>query len=195
MKRIALVLSLAMALPATADVWDSPEPVCNRLWYMRNLVMDRAGYCFGSALGEALFDNSDCVGGDIRLSPNDSRQVAKMKALEDQEGCRVNTKARTLDLFGENPAVLRRLRDMPMPGWGSGGCTWAGAPIPLFDGYSSGSVQIGQIRAGDRLSFEYESEGKWSAVSTSGSKGEQDILGWFDHTKYNTERNCTDWAG
>ena len=33
---------------------------CEEWWFTRNLVFDRAGYCFSSPLGQAVFDNSDC---------------------------------------------------------------------------------------------------------------------------------------
>ena len=46
MKRLALLCAL-LASPAAAS------DVCDDLWFTRNLIMDRAGYCFGSVLGRA----------------------------------------------------------------------------------------------------------------------------------------------
>ncbi len=97
---------------------------------MRNLIMDRAGYCFGSALGQALYDNGDCIGKQVSLSPAQSRQVQNIQRLEAEIGCKVNTGSRRLDL--PNMELLRRLHDMPLPDNGGWACIgWQGAAVPL----------------------------------------------------------------
>ena len=197
MKRFLCGVSLGLLLagPAPADVWDSPEPSCNWLWFTRNLIMDRAGYCFGSALGRAFFDNADCRGTDVKLSARESRQVAKMQALERELGCKVNTGARQLDV-PLDIQLVRRLRDMPLPDGGESGCRWAGSPVPLQDGYTPGSKVIGAIEAGDSLGFGSRLEGDWSEVTIrKGGDDGSGMMGWFDHTKHDTQKNCTDWAG
>lgn len=182
-----------LAGPVSADVWDSAEPTCNWLWFTRNLIMDRAGYCFGSPLGKAFFDNSDCRGTEVQLSTRESHQVKKMVALERELGCKVNTQARDLDVhYLVHP--YKKLRDLPLPSGGETAClSWRGAAVPIFDGYTSGSKRIGEIRPGDWLGFSSESEGNWSAVTVS--RGNNGIFGWFDHSKYDTQKGCTDWAG
>lgn len=198
MKRIALALSMGMPLlaaPAAADVWDSDEPACNWLWFTRNLIMDRAGYCFGSPLGKALFDNADCRGTEVKLSARESRQLAKMQALERQANCAVNTNARRLDVPLDT-RLLKQLRDLPVPQWGASGCRWAGRPVPIYNGYTQGSDVIGEIHAGDALSFESQHEGNWTAVEIrQGGYDGPARMGWFDNRKHNPETGCTDWAG
>lgn len=197
MKRFAAALAVVLALagPAPADVWDSPEPTCNQLWFTRNLIMHRAGYCFGSPLGKAMFGNAHCSGTEVRLSAGQSRQVAKMRAMEQATGCKVNTAARHIDVPVNIPAISR-LRDLPLPSGGESGCRWAGGPVPVYDGHTPGSKPIGEIHAGDVLGFSSMPEGNWTAagIRRGGYDGPYS-LGWFDHTKYDTEKDCTDWAG
>ncbi|WP_347266778.1 DUF4453 domain-containing protein [Paracoccus sp. (in: a-proteobacteria)] len=198
MKRLVLALSAGLSLlaaPASADVWDSPEPSCNQLWFTRNLIMHRAGYCFASPLGQALFGNAGCRGTEVKLSARESRQVAKMQAMERELGCKVNTRARQLDVPADTRA-LRQLRDLPLSDGGVSGCRWAANPVPLLDGYTPGSRQIGEIRAGDTLVFSDQPEGNWTAVTIR--KGGYDgpvAMGWFDHSRHDVEKGCTDWAG
>ena len=87
MKRLILALILLASPAAAADV-------CDDLWFTRNLIMDRAGYCFGSALGQAVFDNGNCIGKSVSLSTQLQRQVAEIRELEKQIPCKVDT-ART----------------------------------------------------------------------------------------------------
>ena len=54
MRFLTVVFLLLTPVTAVADA------LCDELWLTRNMVFDRAGYCFGSNLGEAIFDNSDC---------------------------------------------------------------------------------------------------------------------------------------
>ncbi len=97
--RMFFIIALFLpAAPATAEVWQYGEPECNELWFARNLIMDRAGYCFGSPLGQALFDNRDCRGSDVSLSPAHKSQVRKIQSLEAQIRCKVNSGRVGLDV-------------------------------------------------------------------------------------------------
>jgi len=63
---------------------------CFDLWYERNAIFDRNGYCFSSNLGKRTFDNSDCWTKNPSLSPSEQRRVAQLKAEENRRGCKVN---------------------------------------------------------------------------------------------------------
>lgn len=160
---------------------------------MRNLIMDRAGYCFGSALGQALYDNGDCVGKQVSLSSAQSRQVQSIQQLEHEIGCDVNTGSRRLDV----PRIesLRRLKDMPLPDNGGWACIgWQGATVPLYDGYTEGASVIGQIRPGDRLDFGFIREGDWRAVVvSSGASGGSGTMSWANFGS--AEPPCATSAG
>ncbi|OSP53525.1 YARHG domain-containing protein [Pseudoruegeria sp. SK021] len=190
LSRAFFVLSLALpVLPASADVWEYGEQECNELWFSRNLIMDRAGYCFGSPLGQALFDNANCHGSNVALGAENTRQVERIRALEAQIGCKVNTGQTWLDV--PNMDGLRRLRDMALPDNGASACTWAGAPLPYYDGYSAGAQVIGQINVGDRIGFGWIGEGDWTVIAVGG----QSVIGWVNFSNSNFEQSCADWAG
>ncbi|WP_116131741.1 DUF4453 domain-containing protein [Tropicimonas sp. IMCC34043] len=195
MRRFKLALPVVLsflAAPAVAEVWEYGEAECNELWFTRNLIMDRAGYCFGSALGQALFDNRDCRGKDVQLSAAQSAQVRKIQALETQIGCKVNTSRRSLDL--PFMAELRRLRDMPLPADGGWACIgWQGAAVPLYDGYSAGAQVVGQIRPGDWVGYGYIGDGGRTVVMVrrGGERG-NGMLGWMDDS---VRASCAEEAG
>jgi hypothetical protein len=63
---------------------------CFDLWYERNAIFDRNGYCFSSTLGKRTFDNSDCWTKTPNLSTAEQRRVAAIKAEENRRGCKVN---------------------------------------------------------------------------------------------------------
>jgi hypothetical protein len=178
-RTLPLLLAL-LSTPLAADVWEYGEAECNELWFMRNLIMDRAGYCFGTPLGQALFDNGDCRGKEVTPSAAESRQVQKIQTLEREIGCEVDTGSSRLDL--PNMAALRRLKDMPLPDNGEAACIgWMGEVLPLYDGYGAGAAEIGQIRPGDTISYSYIGEGDWTVVTVSaGGFGGPVVQGWID---------------
>ncbi|MEM1129290.1 MAG: YARHG domain-containing protein [Pseudomonadota bacterium] len=194
MKRVvcmALSAGLSLGTPAFGEVWEYGEAECNQLWFMRNLIVDRAGYCFGSELGQALFNNGDCVGQDIRLSPAQEAQVGRIRGLERQIGCSVDTSATSLDVA--YMGALRNLRDMALPDNGAALCTWAGSPVSLFDGAGAGSTAIGTMEAGDTVTFEWIGEEAASLLTISkGGRDGPTLLGWSPNGAVNFERDCTD---
>jgi hypothetical protein len=193
MRSVLLAVALCWALvPAgRAEVWPYGEAECNQLWFMRNLIMDRAGYCFGSPLGRALFDNGDCRGKQVSLSPAQAAQAQKIRALEQEIGCRVNTDVPRLDVDGM--AALRRLRDMPLPDNGGAACTWTGPDVALRVGMGADAAPLGRLAAGDRVYLGWIPEGDWTVISVGSGGGAR--LGWVDLRALDLEARCTDWAG
>ncbi|PRY26499.1 YARHG domain-containing protein [Aliiruegeria haliotis] len=195
MRFVGWIVAAALTVPAApgaAEVWQYGQSDCNQLWFMRNLIMDRAGYCFGTNLGKSLYDNGDCTGKQVHLSGDESRQVKKIKALETRIGCKVNTGGTSLDV--PMKSNLLRLRDMPLPADGGWGCLgWAGRAAPIHDGYSSGRRVIGSIDPGDNVFFGFLGEGGWSPVIVAkGGNGGKEILGWIDAS---LDPVCTSEAG
>jgi hypothetical protein len=80
---VAVVSGLSLAAPASAQS-------CYDLWYERNEIFDRNGYCFSTDLGQETFDNSDCWTANPRLSRGEQRRVDQIKRQERRMGCRVN---------------------------------------------------------------------------------------------------------
>ncbi|WP_420411732.1 caspase family protein [Roseibium sp.] len=69
-----------------------PLESCDSLWYERNAIFARNGYCFRSARGRQTFSNAGCrVGvsaGNIPLSAAERREVARLVAREKALHCR-----------------------------------------------------------------------------------------------------------
>ena len=182
-----MVLFLAIGSPALADGY------CDDLWYTRNDVFDQAGFCFGSTLGKAVFDNGDCTTQTISLGPNAKKFVDYVTNLEAQAGCAVDTNRSAINLA--DLAIRRRLTDQPiMDELGSGCLGWVGPVVPLYAGQKTSSATIGQIDPGDFVSFGYLSVGDWSYVTTwSHNWGSLRSGGWLLNNI--GDGACQDWAG
>ncbi|MDK3072838.1 DUF4453 domain-containing protein [Sedimentitalea sp. JM2-8] len=156
---------LAFALLPLAG-WSDEQ--CEDIWFTRNLIMDRAGYCFASPLGQALFDNSDCVGSQVQLDAAAAETVTRIRALEAEYACNVDTRRHGLDMA--DIAFRRALRDLPLRHMGNASewaCQgWTGPTLPLYDGFSDPLHAIGQILPGDFVSFGHDGPGQgWVYVS------------------------------
>lgn len=180
------LIVLTMAGPAAADG-------CDDLWFTRNLIMDRAGYCFGSTLGQAVFDNSDCIGKSVQVAPIDSQLVARIQNLEKVHGCRVNTSGTHLDL--PDSFVRRQLIDLPVRDEFESACLgWLGQVVPLRSGTSTLAPVIGQILPGQTVSYGHYPVGNWSYVTVSNRGAWQPVGGgWLDLGTYGEQ--CEQVAG
>lgn len=157
----ALVAALMLgAVPAQA------QDICAEAWFVRNLAFDRAGYCFGSNLGQAMFDNSDCTTKSPRLGSESRQLVAAIKSTEEMLGCRIDTSARNLSVPHE--AEWRRMEDLAAPAdWASGCLGWQGADFPLHAGHRPGAPVTAMARAGMVIEWEYDTFGPpgWEFVT------------------------------
>ena len=174
-----------LAAPAAADV-------CDDLWFTRNLIMDRAGFCFGSALGQAQFDNRDCIGKNVSIDQQTQNFVAQIQSFERRLECRVNTGQPVLDL--KDAHIRRTLDNLPLADEFQSACLgWKGAPTPLYAGLGTQSRIIGYIMPGDRVGFGHIPAGDWSYVTASGPDWQPHAGGWlFCAVGFEA---CTDWAG
>lgn len=62
-------------------------PSCDDLWWERNAIFNRYGYCFKTARGRNAFDNSDCFTSNPSLSSADTSRVNQIKRQESRMGC------------------------------------------------------------------------------------------------------------
>ncbi len=187
MHRLLLPFLLLLAGPALA------LDGCEDVWFTRNLIFDRAGYCFGSPLGQALFDNGDCTGKDVTLAPAAKRVVDQILAIEAQFGCKVDTSRTWLDM--DDMAFRRVLIDLPIRDEFESGCLgWTGATVPLFAGVSPGAPAIGRIEPGDWISFAFVPQGNAAYVTIHGANwGALKSAGWL--LVPTNEASCQQWAG
>ncbi len=72
---------------ATRPIAPTGGDTCERLWYDRNLIFHNKGYCFQSSRAKAVFDTSQCSGRSPSLSSAEKREVARIKAAEQANGC------------------------------------------------------------------------------------------------------------
>ncbi|HGG05035.1 MAG TPA: DUF4453 domain-containing protein [Aliiroseovarius sp.] len=176
MKRLLIVLVLALS-PVSASAGD----VCDDLWFSRNQVFDAYGYCFGSALGKAVFGNSGCSTRSPSLSASDQAYVAWIKTQEEEWNCRVDNHRTNLNV---DLLFLRRtLRDpVVLSGYESACLGWRGDYVALRDGHSGSSPIIGEVRPGDDIYWEYTWIGApdgWDfLVARQASDGRALAMGW-----------------
>lgn len=91
-KICVLVLTLFAACanlsPAAAqDYWSLS---CGDLWYRRNAIFARNGYCFKTDRALRVFGNENCryyVEADVPMSQGERRQVEILRDVERQKGC------------------------------------------------------------------------------------------------------------
>ncbi len=77
----------AVKVPPPPDTSASVGQSCFDLWYARNSIFHRNGYCFKTAKGKKYFDNSSCYTSNPSLSGVDMSRVMKIKAHETAQGC------------------------------------------------------------------------------------------------------------
>lgn len=179
---IALVTLIAP--PAVADP-------CNDLWFTRNLIMDRAGYCFGSPLGKATFDNAGCAGKSVELTRSEQKLVDQIRRTEKELSCKVDTKASRLS-FGDKKWRWM-MRDLPVASEFESGCFgWLDPETPLYVARSRNAPVASTIRRGDNLLYSHEHVDDWDYVLIL--RNDEVIgAGWLgDKTN---EKSCEGWAG
>lgn len=193
MIRYVLFMS-CIALPASAQ----NSAFCQELWLSRNTVMDRAGQCFGTALGQAVFDNSDCVDGDIRLTPLDAELVRVAQDIEEWAECAVDTTADRLmvDVLPFH-ARLMELFTIPVRADGEFGCTgYLGEAIPLHTGTSTSMTVIGMIEPGHTITMSHNTvRGGWQYLEVSDADGMDVTHGWAQGLPGDPDEICAFSAG
>jgi hypothetical protein len=192
--RAVITIPAAVAATLLATGPAAANEFCDDLWFSRNQLYDRAGYCFSTPLGQAVFDNSDCIGKDVTLEPGGDALVAYIRDLEIREGCDVNTSGTTLevanmDLRFELETVVARSE------YASGCLGWQGPSLALTAGPRPGSPLLSTVEPGDDITWEYEPVGwpeGWEFITVY-RDGVQIGLGW--HPGQIDYDLCTNLAG
>lgn len=174
------------------------QAFCQELWLSRNTVMDRAGQCFGSTLGQAVFDNSDCVEGDIRLNPLDAELVRVAQDIEQWAQCDVDTDVERLmiDVLPFH-ARLMELFTVPVRIDGEFGCTgYLGEPVPLHAGISNNTTVIGMVEPGHTITMSHNPvRGGWQYLEVSDADGMLVAHGWAQGLPGDPDQICSFSAG
>ncbi|KMW60172.1 hypothetical protein AIOL_000325 [Candidatus Rhodobacter oscarellae] len=149
---------------------------CEELWFARNMAFHKAGYCFGSNLGQAVFGNFGCVGKDVTLAPRQAAFVARLRASEAEEGCRVDTSAGRVSVSLSE--ARKRLTDQPFPSIYESACIgWRGGPLSLFAGRGQDAAKMATVFDGVDLLLQYEDADGYSFVEAM-TEGEVVAVGW-----------------
>lgn len=155
------------------------EDACHDLWFTRNLVLDRAGQCFGTNLGRAVFDDANCSTRSPTLSKQDQALIFLLEQKEKKLDCKVNTDS-------SRPPVkvvwLRmQMKTLPIVSATRLTCNeWNGPFIKLYSGIDpETSKRTGEIEVDDNVIFAHEPRGKWQFVTVERSS-EYVGAGWFE---------------
>ncbi len=158
--RLCLVLIgalTALGSPAIAD------ERCDDLWFTRNLIFDRAGYCFGSPLGQAVFGNEGCTTSEPVLGGDDQYVVAEAGWKEAEWNCAVDTGRAALTISGLD--LRRQIRDLPLISEFESACIgWRGGRLPLRAARDQIAQLTGAARDGETLLFRFDDRRGWSFV-------------------------------
>ena len=174
-RALAFLLGLGLAGPAAAN--------CDDLWFTRNLIMDRAGYCFGSALGRAVFDNADCTGKSVTLSAGDQALVERLRVAERDQQCRVDTTRREIDL--DDRHIRPRLVDLPVAVPDGSACmNWLSARIAVHAGRNRATPVLGHIEPGDNVNAHHQDENGWSYVQIYRPENPEADEPWAGPTRF-----------
>ena len=168
------LLVLMFLLPATSL---KAASLCDELWLTRNAIYDRAGFCFSSELGKAIFNNDDCV-------PQIGNFDAKTQALIDQvheeelrHQCNVNTSRHQLDFRDWE----RRLQfeDLPVPDGLESSClNYLGPAFPLFRARNVTSAISGKILTSDNIAYNYNGVAEWMFLTVYDDEDQIRTEGW-----------------
>ncbi|MEM8838535.1 MAG: DUF4453 domain-containing protein [Pseudomonadota bacterium] len=182
-RSLGLVFGLSLGLLALMQTARA-DPYCLELWFDRNAIFDRAGYCFNSSLGKTVFDNSDCISQNVQLSGEAERQVGEIRREERANGCgRPNFTS--FDLQEVIPLLRLRwqLEEWPRRDIAGSACIGYNGPqqLALRARPSTNSRILGTIEVGDDISYNhYPKNETWSFVTTrDGASGQAKALGWF----------------
>lgn len=150
LRRLALAAVVAASAATAANAQDAQ---CEDWWFARNLIFDRAGYCFASPLGRALFDNADCSTTAPNLPADLAAQVAQIRALEAEFACAVDTTRGSLS-DPQSVDAYRAMWDIPVRDLGESGCIgYRGPVVTLRLGAREDAPVAGTIQPGMSIGF------------------------------------------
>jgi hypothetical protein len=183
MRYLVVVLSLLWAGAAQA------VEICDELWFTRNLVFDHAGQCFQSPLGQAIFDNSDCLVGNAEPDPSEAEIVALVRTMEAEWGCDVDTTRTSLRI----PNIAQRMAMIDLPvadGFESMCIGYRGPATELYTGRHASAPVSGVIQPGDDLTYVFIPMHGWTFFDL-GRNGE---MGWGAIREL-SDLKCDSFAG
>ncbi len=185
------VSAMSQAFPTLGNSRTS----CESLWVERNQILNVGGQCFETALGQAVFDNSDCTPGAPSLPEVAVDRISRIERAEQGRLCAVDTGQNRITVngrygllrFGEGGlslgrwrAALRNLDVFPRPAR-TRSCTVRGLSeggfLALRSGPDTRYPQIGELLNGERVSSTTACMGRWCFGVVQNSAAPRN--GWF----------------
>ncbi len=190
----------AMALGQSFPLQAGGRASCESLWLERNQILNEAGQCFDTALGQAVFDNGDCTPGAVALSEGALNRIARLKQAESRRACAVDTTQGQIIAYGRFgplafgnggivlgrwPGALRKLDVFPRAAARERVCTVTGLGegdvLALRSGPDVRYAQIGRLENGVRVISGARCEGRWCFADSVRTGNRTDRrFGWFN---------------
>jgi len=166
------MILLCLIVPAPVAALE----ICDDLWFTRNLVFHRAGHCFGSVLGKAVFGDEGCNKDGGAPDKDALALIERVRGLEAEFNCDVDT---TQDFLAVPVFEQRKdLIDLPFPSEIESACVgWKGGRLALRKAHKDGAELLGAVRDGDTLLFQYQDVGDWMFVEVQ-QNGIPAGMGW-----------------
>ncbi len=191
------VSTLAEVFPALG----SRRASCESLWVERNQILNVAGQCFNTALGQAVFDNADCTPGAPALPEGAVNRISRIELEEQGRLCAVNTAQDQITVNGRYGPLhfgnggltlgrwlgaLQKLDVFPHSAGRARSCTVGGLDsngdnfLALRSGPDVRYPQIGQLLSGERVLSTSACMGRWCFADAvqNGNRTER-RSGWF----------------
>lgn len=188
------ISAIAEAFPTLGNSRTS----CESLWVERNQILNVAGQCFETALGQAVFDNGDCIPGTPALPDVAANRISRIQRAEQGRLCAVNSAQSRITVngrygplhfgsggitLGRWQGVLQRLDVFPRPAR-ERACTVsglsAGGFLALRSGPDTRYPQIGELLNGERVISTSACMGRWCfAGAVQNGKRVEQRSGWF----------------
>lgn len=83
-------LILAAAIPVLAPQVSFAQNSCYDLWYARNEIYQRKGYCFQTRLARQTFGNTNCYTRAPQFTRAEQLRIESIRREERRRGCNVN---------------------------------------------------------------------------------------------------------
>lgn len=189
------------AMAGNFPLLGSSRSSCDSLWIERNQILNIAGQCFASNLGQAVFDNRDCTPGTPALTDTELDRISLIKLAEEGRLCDINTQATRIAvnarygtlLFGKGgltlgqwPWALQNLDVFPEDTGRERSCVVSGLSpegdnfLALRSGPDVRYPQIGQLLSGERVYSTSACMGRWCFADFVISHNKTDLRnGWF----------------
>ncbi len=128
---------------------------CDDLWFTRNLLFARNGYCFASPLGQAVFGNAGCFTSDPGLDAQERDVLADVRDREKALECHVDNQRQQLDV--DLIEQRKQMLDLPYATEFEAACVgWLGPALPIHNASHVDSHVIGHLQKGDQIDFFHE---------------------------------------